>query len=236
MKGRIHWGERAQKGFLASGIDPADRGGHKNDYIDLLQKMALERVFTFKGNEWVLDFGCGSGRMAYWIAPHVKKVMGLEVTPEMIALAEKNRTAENVEFTLYDGVHFPVLPILFDLILSVGVLQIMKGDLLKNTVSQLARSLKTRGKIFLIEQVSDNPRVGRPSLQEYLGVFKESGLECLQHYPIRSGRSWFLYLIRYRFISERWFSRIAHYELKRRRGEKGLIRFYKDFLFLLEKR
>lgn len=102
------WGRRAREGFLASGIDPADRRGHKNDYIDLLQKKALEEVLELKGDEVVLDFGCGSGRFSYWMAPKVKKVLGLEITPEMIDLAERNRTAENVEFLLYDGAHFPV--------------------------------------------------------------------------------------------------------------------------------
>ncbi len=34
----------------------------------------------------------------------------------------------------------------FDLILSVGVLQIMKGELLKNTLSSLAQYLKKDGK------------------------------------------------------------------------------------------
>ena len=56
--------------------------------------------------KFVLDFGCGSGRFSYWIARWVKKVVGLEVTPEMIDLAEKNRTARNVEFVIYDGVSF----------------------------------------------------------------------------------------------------------------------------------
>jgi cyclopropane fatty-acyl-phospholipid synthase-like methyltransferase len=122
----VDWGKRAQKGFLRSGIDPADRKGYKNYYIDLLQKMALEEVLKLKGDELVLDFGCGSGRIAYWIAPRVKKVVGLEVTPEMIDLAGRYRTAKNVEFMLYDGVHFPVFSYPFDLILSAGVLQIIE--------------------------------------------------------------------------------------------------------------
>ena len=124
-------GEGLERGFLASGIDPGDRRGHKNHYIDLLQKMALEEVLELKGDEIVLDFGCGSGRISYWIAPKVKKVLGLEVTSEMIDLAEQNRTSENVEFMLYDGVHFPVLPSPVDLVLSVGVLQTMRGESLK---------------------------------------------------------------------------------------------------------
>lgn len=231
----MNWGERAEKGFLASGIDPADRKGHKNYYIDLLHKVALEEASELKGDEFVLDFGCGSGRMAYWIAPRVKKVVGLEITPEMIQLAEKNRKADSVEFILYDGVHPPVFSHSFDLVLSIWVLQHMGDDLLKKTVSELAQYLKNGGKFYLIEQASDNPKVGRPSIKEYLNAFKESKLECLQYYPIRNGRWWLLYLIRYGMIPKKWFREIVHYELKKRRREKGFIRFYKDFLFLLRK-
>lgn len=80
MTEKSGWAERAQKGFLGSSIDPSDRRGHKNNYINLLQKMAFEEVLELKGNEVILDFGCGSGRISYWIAPKVKKVIGLEIT------------------------------------------------------------------------------------------------------------------------------------------------------------
>lgn len=235
MTARVDWSERAEKGFLGSGIDPADRKGHKNDYIDLLQKMALEETLELKGDEVVLDFGCGSGRFSYWMAPKVNKVVGLEITSEMIDLAEKYRTAENVEFVNYDGVYFPSFPYPFDLILSVGVLQIMKGNGLKQALSSLTQYLKKGGKFYLIEQASDNPKVRRPKVEEYLQAFKESKLECLHHYPIRNGHWWLLYLIRYGMIPKGWLRRIACYELGKRKREKNLIRFYKDFLFELRK-
>ncbi len=235
MAESIHWGKRAEKGFLASGIDPADRKGLKNYYIDFLHKTALEEVLRLKGDEAVLDFGCGSGRVAYWIAPRVKKVVGLEITPEMIDLAEKNRTADNVEFAVYDGLHFPVVPYLFDLVLSVGVLQTLKEGLLKNTLSGLTRYLRQDGTACLIEQVSDSPKVDRPGLKEYLDAFGSSKLECHQYYPIRSGRWWVLYLIRYGMIPKGWFRQIVFYELKKRRRERGFVRYYKDFLFVLRK-
>jgi len=232
---KVDWGRRAQKGFLGSGIDPADRRGHKNHYVDLLQKIALEERLDLKGDELVLDFGCGSGRVAYWIAPKVKKVIGLESTPGMIEVAERNRTAENVGFMVYDGVRFPSFPHPFDLILSVGVLQYMRGEVLKKTVGELARYLRRDGKGCLIEQASDNSTIERPKVEEYLEAFKESNLECLRYYPIRNGRWWMLYLIRYGMIPKRWFRRIACYELAKRRREKGFIHFYKDILFLLRK-
>ncbi len=235
MTERPDWAQRAKQGFLGSGIDPADRRGHKNHYIDLLQKMALEERLDLKGDELVLDFGCGSGRVAYWIAPRVKRVIGLEGTPEMIEVAERNRTAESVEFNVYDGVHFPSFSYSFDLILSVGVLQYMGGEVLKRTVAELARYLRRDGKGCFIEQASDNPKIERPQVEEYLQAFKESKLECLGYYPIRNGHWWVLYLIRYGMIPERWFHRIACYELEKRRREKGFIHFYKDIFFLLRK-
>jgi SAM-dependent methyltransferase len=232
---RVDWGKRAEKGFLGSGIDPKDRRGHKNDYIDLLQKMALEEALELNGDEIVLDFGCGSGRFSYWIAPRVKKVVGLEITPAMIDLAEKNRTVENVEFILYDGVHFPVLPYEVDFILSVWVLQYMEGEILKRTVSELARYLKSGGRFYLIEQASDNPRRNRPRVEEYLETFNASRLECLQYYPIRKGRWWLLYLIRYGMIPKKWFPQVAFRELERERKIGKKISYYKDFLFLVRR-
>jgi hypothetical protein len=131
--------------------------------------------------------------------------------------------------------HFPSFPYPFDLILSVGVLQIMKGDGLKQTLSGLNQYLKKGGKFYLIEQASDNPKLKRPKVEEYLRAFKESKLECLQHYPIRNGRWWMLYLIRYGMVPKGWFRQVGRYELEKRRREKGVIGFYKDFLFVVGK-
>jgi SAM-dependent methyltransferase len=233
---KIDWREQAQEGILASVIDPADRKGHKNYYIDLLQKIALEEMLEIKGYEVVLDFGCGTGRLSYWIAPRVKKVVGLEITPKMIQLAEKNRTSANVAFMLYDGVHFPAFPYTFDLILSVGVLQLMKGEILRKRVSELVEYLKIGGKFCLVEQVSDNPRVSRPRVEDYLQAFKDSKLECLLYYPIRNGRWWLLYLIRYGIIPKKFFPAIARKEILRRRGDKQIISYYQDYLFLLQRK
>jgi SAM-dependent methyltransferase len=197
--------------------------------------MALEEVLELKGNEVVLDFGCGSGRISSWIAPRVKRVIGLEITREMIDLAEAYRKAENVEFFLYDGVHFPVFSSQFDLIFSVGVLQTMKGEILKSTVSQLAGYLKNGGRFYLIEHVSNNPERGWPSAKEYLQAFEESKLKCLHHYPIRNGRWWMIYLIRYGIIPRRLFSEIAQHEIICRRDKKKKVSYYQDHLLAFKK-
>jgi SAM-dependent methyltransferase len=197
--------------------------------------MALEEVLQLKGDEIVLDFGCGSGRISYWIAPRVKKVVGLETTPEMIQLARKNSRVENVEFKLYDGIYLPDLPYEFDLVLSIGVLQYMKGDPLKRTISELIQFLKTGGKMVLIEQASDNPKVDRPRVEDYLEACQGSRVACLRHYPIRRGRRWLLYFIRYGMIPQVFFPHIAEHEIRRLRNRKGPISYYQDYLLVLTK-
>lgn len=235
MTEKIDWRGQAEKGFLASGIDAADRRGCKNQYIDLLQKIALEEVLELRGDETVLDFGCGSGRFSYWIAPRVKKVVGLETTAEMIQLARKNDRGENIDFKVYDGINFPNLPYAFNLILSVGVLQYMKGETLQKNVDQLAQFLEKGGKFCLIEQTSENPERERPRVEEYLQAFKKSNLKCLRQYPIRRGRWWLLYLIRYGMIPRVFFPNIAKYEIRRLRNRKRPISYYQDYLFALTK-
>ena len=111
----------------------------------------------------------------------------------------------------------------------------MLREELGKTVCELTQYLKKGGRFCLIEQASDNPKMKRPKVEEYLQGFQESKLDCLQYYPIRNGRWWMLYLIRYGVIPKSWFCQIAHYELEKRRREKGFIRSYKDFLFLLRK-
>ena len=192
-------------------------------------------MLGLQGSEVVLDFGCGSGRLSYWIAPLVKKVIGLEISPEMIDMAERNRTSKNVEFMLYDGVHFPVFQYSFDLVLSVGVLQLIREELLKSTLSSLARCLRKDGMGYLIEQVSDNPKVDRPKVEEYLQAFKESKLECLRYYPIRDGRWWLLYLIRYGVVPRGLFFMIAKREILLRQRERKATSYYQDYLFVLRK-
>ena len=87
----------------------------------------------------------------------------------------------------------------------------------------------------LIKHTSDNPRVNRPKVEEYLQAFKESKLECLQYYPIRDGRWWLLYLIRYGVIPRGLFFMIAKREILLRQRERKATSYYQDYLFVLRK-
>ena len=65
---------------------------------------ALGRFGLLGPDRDVLDLGCGSGRVALALAPHVRSVLGLDVSTGMLALARtRRRGLANVCFRWMDG-------------------------------------------------------------------------------------------------------------------------------------
>ena len=56
----------------------------------------------------MLDVGCGTGDLAFRMAPHAKEVVGIELSPTMAEYANQRRSDEgfeHVSFVLGDVVH-----------------------------------------------------------------------------------------------------------------------------------
>jgi 23S rRNA (uracil1939-C5)-methyltransferase len=67
-----------------------------------LYHTALE-LSQLSGTEWVLDLYCGAGTISLFVSPYAKEVKGVEIVPEAIEMAEKNKKEngiENVRFVL----------------------------------------------------------------------------------------------------------------------------------------
>lgn len=67
-----------------------------------LYQTALE-VTQLTGNESVLDLYCGAGTISIFVSPFTKEVEGVEIVPEAIEMAEKNKKendVKNVRFVL----------------------------------------------------------------------------------------------------------------------------------------
>jgi len=69
-----------------------------------------------------------------------------------------------------------------------------------------------------------------------LAHFTRHGLICTSHYPLRKGHWPILYMIRLGLVPARLFSRLAQYELDKRRHEREAYLDYKDYLFRFEKK
>ncbi len=121
-------------------------------------------LFKVEGNEYVLDVGCGLGRMSIAIAKRLKdgKVVGIDIwdkkmlwsnSPDMAyANAEVEGVREKVEFKYGNVFEIPFPDNTFDLVTCSGLLNNLKEDNRKiKALSEIRRVLKPGGKFILIE-------------------------------------------------------------------------------------
>ena len=94
----------------------------------------------------VLEIGCGTGTSALKVAPYVTRVVGSDVSSEMVAIAREKATAQscsNVEFTVALAEHAPGTDASFDAVLAFNVLHVIGNR--PATLRNVHRLLKPGG-------------------------------------------------------------------------------------------
>lgn len=129
-----------------------------NHYIDAAQKAFYTRALPLKEDYTVLDFGCGNGRWSLWFAPHVARVFGIDLSPDMVSAALRfasERRVRNVDFTVFDGDAVPFSEDSFDLVNCVWVLKYIISDAeAVRTIMELSRVTRPGGHVAIIERVN----------------------------------------------------------------------------------
>ena len=138
---------------------------------------------SLKEGETVLDLGSGAGFDCFLAADRVGKtgrVIGVDMTPEMVEKAADNARkdgVENVEFRLGDIEHLPVEDGSIDVIISNCVINLAPD---KGRVFQEAfRVLKPGGRLMVSDIVLTRPlpEVVRNSVSAYVGCVAGASLK-----------------------------------------------------------
>lgn len=114
-------------------------------------------LWRIEEGEKVLDFGCGAGVDTIFAAKmtgDTGRVIGIDIVPEMLDKAKKNRDAlglTNVEFAVSKGETLEFSEGYFDTIISNSVINLVpeKEVILK----EFYRCLKPGGKLLLVDQI-----------------------------------------------------------------------------------
>jgi SAM-dependent methyltransferase len=190
------WGQYAAKGGLQSVLDPKDGSGLKNAYIDAVHKAALLCVAAPHSALSVLDYGCGTGRMGRFLAPRVGRVIGVDITREMLEEAERQSNPSNVEFRHMAGETLPLESRSVDLVVTVYVLQyvVREPAAYAAILSEFARVLRPAGRVVFIEQVSPSGSMersysmkGAVAPRDYIGAMAAAGLQVGDTKIVRLG-------------------------------------------------
>jgi SAM-dependent methyltransferase len=104
----------------------------------------------FASDEVVLDSGCGTGALAFALAPLVAEVVGVDVEGDYLEAARKAAPA-NVRFVEGDAQALPFGYGMFDLSACHRVLHHLRRPEL--AVSELARVTRPGGRILVVDQL-----------------------------------------------------------------------------------
>ncbi len=220
--------------YDASGLnvlDPRDRLGRKSKYITLLQEMALQQYLPAPGvSKIALDVGCGYGRLTHVLAQKGYQPIGIDPASNLLAYARQQNPG--IPFVQARLPELPVAPC--GLILLQNVLRVLLLTDNLDALNNLHRYLAPDGLLVIVENIRG--RSDYFQREKLLALMNEKGYILQRETPIRFGRWWLLYLIRYGFVPENWLPRIAVYELKRARQWRGFLPpwQYLNFLFVFK--
>ena len=116
---------------------------------DLAQRVR-RLLGPFTGNEAALDAGCGTGSVAFALAPHVAEVVGVDTRVDYLDAARAN-APENTRFVDGDVMELPFGYAEFDLVCCHRVLHHVRRPEL--AVAELARVARPGGKVFIADQL-----------------------------------------------------------------------------------
>jgi 2-polyprenyl-3-methyl-5-hydroxy-6-metoxy-1,4-benzoquinol methylase len=187
-----YWEDRAQR-FAAEGDGLAavcsyGMPGFYNRMIDRCQRLALEPWLDVAPGTRVLDMGCGVGRWSLLLASRGAQVTGMDLSPTMIAQAQRRAdasgTTHRCRFLVQDLAHLDAGD-RFDLVLGVTVLQhILDPQALQTAMQRMTDHLAPGGRMVLLEAAPvrgakhcDTTVFAARERSVYLDLFAAAGLE-----------------------------------------------------------
>jgi SAM-dependent methyltransferase len=110
-------------------------------------------------NEDVLEYGCGPGFEAVFIAKTASTVTGIDISDTAIEQATERARQERVENAAFRAMDAEAMDLddeSFDLICGMGILHHLD---LNKSLSEIARTLRPNGKAIFIEPLGHNPLI-----------------------------------------------------------------------------
>jgi SAM-dependent methyltransferase len=108
----------------------------------------------------VVDVACGAAHVAEQLAPHVRQVVGLDLTPALLeAGADRLRQAGIANVLLQEGnaAELPFVDASFDLVVCRGALHHFARP--EQAVAEMARVCRPAGRVVMSDMVAPSPEV-----------------------------------------------------------------------------
>lgn len=130
-------------------------------YLASTEQALLEQL-KLKGKETILDAGCGTGSLLAAIRQKLKhrgKILGFDITPAMLDLAEynlsKDRFNKTLQLELAHCENFSAKNACVDVVISSSVLHHLPNP--DHALAEFHRVLRKNGRLLLLDLCTDYP-------------------------------------------------------------------------------
>ncbi|MGH7794512.1 MAG: ArsR/SmtB family transcription factor [Candidatus Binatia bacterium] len=162
----------------------------KSYFDDRVTSLAIEKLLP--RDLTLADIGCGTGSLTFELARFARKVIGVDLSSEMLRRARataKERRLDNVEFRLGDALKLPLQPNSVDAAFCVMVLHFLPDP--ERAIAGLCRITRPGGSVILVDLVEHKQEwmrdqmahrwlgFGRPAIERW---FQDAGAEAVDYY------------------------------------------------------
>lgn len=149
--------QAARVEMRATPLDIIDRYRHCRGWRFYRKEFVFKLIHDYQPKK-ILDFGCGSGDSTTELAALGYDVVGIDVSPDLIALAEERARLDGVvdraKFLAVDGTTATLPAAAFDLVLVQAVLHHVD---LAESLRTLAHVLVPGGHVIIVEPIAYSP-------------------------------------------------------------------------------
>jgi len=94
-------------------------------YADKLEKELFLKLVDFEKGQSLLDVGCGTGHFSFWFHDLGFKVVGMDISTEMLKVARSKIKNEKIRFIQADAYDLPFPDNSFDLVVFITTLEFL---------------------------------------------------------------------------------------------------------------
>lgn len=157
-----------------------------------------------KNGSKILDIGTGTGKQAFAFAKKGYDVIGIDLSEDMLRVADRKNKYENVKFEVADAAKLPFKDNHFDVTCISFALHDMPLSIRKKVLDEIVRVTKSKGIIIIVDYASPKNKIGRWLVYHFVKLYesryypkfiksdlhallKESGIKIKEELPVLFG-------------------------------------------------
>ena len=156
----------------------------------------VEGVVADKSGESAIDLGCGSGRVAHVLAKHYDRVRAIDLSPEMVALAQRKRPHPRISFEAAD---LTTVTGQYDLVISMMTLHHLPD--VEATLRHIAGLVKPGGTAILVDNAMPNATTRTEQRLWAARVLAQDVLHAFQKFRFSLNNRWLDHLMSDRYLT-----------------------------------